>query len=516
MITVNKIITLNPAVDSTGPYTWTLSATDTPVSGCVSFSQTTGVIVNPATEVINVDIEFFNQTCLEDSTISLVVTYNEGTCSTTFPITIEDPCSSFTVGTITHQAPFTFSVAPTGGSPNYSYTWVYDESVFTTNQSQTFTNVLVLEPIGSGQLSFPLPQTTTIQVFVTDQNGCTASQTQTFTLCGPTVENYLLSLGCAKVDGNPSNTLCIIPVGCNSIPLDLDSFVFTTTAPGLSVSASTTSLPSCEDAGGKRFIITATNGVTPVGTHTIEYYVVDVNGVQSNTGTITVTVPDCSSSPGSGTVTLESPLAFTIPCTAIITDIYEIGPMTNYVTATNTIDWTTFDLIDPATGAGSGTGPLTTAAGATVNFNTSTLKVEYEIPALTGADSFQWTVCDTNGECALNGTITMLLDCSLEPVAVADSDCGVCNETIEHDVLANDTLNGTLHNLTVITSPTNGTAAFNNDFSSPRILYTANAGYSGSDSYEYRVRNTAGEFDTATVTVTVICAGTDSELVVCE
>jgi hypothetical protein len=117
MITVNKIITLNPAVDSTGPYTWTLSATDTPVSGCVSFSQTTGVIVNPATEVINVDIEFFNQTCLEDSTISLVVTYNEGTCSTTFPITIEDPCSSFTVGTITHQAPFTFSVAPTGGSP---------------------------------------------------------------------------------------------------------------------------------------------------------------------------------------------------------------------------------------------------------------------------------------------------------------------------------------------------------------------------------------------------------------
>lgn len=520
MITVNKIITLNPSVDSTGPYTWTLSASNTPVSGCVTFSQTTGVIVNPASETINVDINFTNQTCLDESTITLTVTYNGGECSTVIELTIEDPCSDLVVGAITHQAPYTFSVAPTGGTPNYNYTWVYNTSDFNVvgqnnnnnNGNLTNTNVLQLEYVGAGTP----PQTTNIKVIVTDQAGCSEMVSQNFILCAPSVPNFLVTLNCRTTLDDPAETICIIPTGCTGVPLDLTTFQFTVTTPGLTVTPFSDSVIACEGAGGRRFTITSDADVTPVGTYTITYTVQDVNGITSNTGTITVTVVNCDSENGSGSIVTQSPLSFTIPCSAIVTDIYEIGPMTGYVTSTNPIDWSTFDLIDPATGTGYGLGTLTTGAGADVDFNPSTLKIEYEIPAVTGADSFQWTVCDDTGQCAIAGTINIVLDCSLEPTAVNDSECGVCGEVIEHDVLANDTLNGAFNQLQVFTAPTNGVAAFNNDFASPQILYTANAGYSGSDSYVYRVRNSFGETDTATVTVTVICAGEDSGLAVCE
>lgn len=510
MITVNKIITLNPSVDSTGPYTWTLSASNTPVSGCVTFSQTTGVIVNPSTETINVDINFANETCLNESVITLTVTYNGGECSSSFTLTIEDPCSDLVVGAITHQAPYTFSVAPTGGTPNYSYTWVYNESDFTAIGS-TNTNVLVLSYTGTGTP----PQSTNIKVIVADQAGCSEMISQNFVLCRPEVPDFLIELNCRTTLDDPSETICIIPTGCTGVPLSLSTFQFTIPTPGLYITPFTDSVLSCEGVGGRRFTITADADIVPPGTYNITYTVQDSNGTLSNVGTITVTVIHCNSE-GSGSVVVQTPLSFTIPCSAIVTDIYEIGPMSGYVTSTNPIDWTTFDLIDPADGSSYGDGPLTTAAGATVDFNASTLKLEYEIPAVTGSDTFQWTVCDENGQCALAGTITVILDCSLEPSAVNDSECGVCGEVIEHDVLSNDTLNGAFNQLQVYTAPTYGVAAFNNNYASPKILYTANAGFSGTDSYVYRVRNSFGETDTATVTVTVICAGTDSELAVCE
>ncbi|MDB5193347.1 MAG: hypothetical protein JWQ96_2910 [Segetibacter sp.] len=61
------------------------------------------------------------------------------------------------------------------------------------------------------------------------------------------------------------------------------------------------------------------------------------------------------------------------------------------------------------------------------------------------------------------------------------------------NVLANDYNNGTPFNpttLTIVRNPSNGTVATDNE---GNITYTSHAGFTGSDSYEYRVQNTTGQ-----------------------
>lgn len=525
MITVTKQITLNPGLGDTGPYTYTWSATGT--TGCVSFSPSvTGTIVNPLTEEIITDIQFFNETCLEDTIISLVVTYNNGECSSTFPITIDNPCDDLEIGTITHTSPLTFSVAPTGGTPNYNYTWVYNTSLFAAVGS-TNSNVLQLQFIGTGNA----PSVVDIYCKVTDQNGCSSFTSRQATLCSPIVDNYFIPLECRSTFATKS--LCIVPQVCPNTTIDWTKANFVSPNSGLTVTLGAPE-KQCALAGGQRFVINSSVNV-PAGIYDIPYTLTDNNGIQSNTGTIRVLVPNCgflvfnptnpgnagggaggSSSGGGPLIAIENQSPFQIPCTAIVSDTFEIGPATNFVSSANTIDWDSLEIIDQATGTAAGHGPVTTPLSGSVIFNPATYNFEYTIPAVTGTDSFQWTVCDVNGNCATTSIYSIVLDCSRVPTAVNDTECGTCGVSIEHDVLTNDTINGILTNLQVTTAPSNGVAAFNYDYSSPRIIYTANSNYSGADSYVYTLTNDMGETDTATVTVTVICAGTDSNTAVCE
>lgn len=507
MITITKQITINPGVGDSGPYTYTWSAPGS-AAGCVTFSNITGTITNPTTQDIITDITFANETCLDDATITLTITYNGGDCVFEQDITITNPCDDLTVSSITHTAPYTFSVAVGGGTSGYTYVWNYDASLFASS-GNTNSNVLVLNYIGTGTP----PTTTNIAVRVIDAAGCSELVSREITLCAPSVANYLVTTQCAASGSGYASSvgLCIVPTNCTGTALNWDTITFIPSAAGISVVQATTNTALCAGLGGRRYNIQVASGVTS-GTYTIQYYISDINGAQSNTGTITITVPACVGND----LVIEAVAPFEIPCTAIVTDIYEIGPLTNYVSSTNPIDWTSLELINASSGATAGTGPLTTPLSGTVNFNTSTLMLEYEIPALTGTDSFQWTVCDTSGNCATSSIYAIVLDCPRVPTAVADAECGVCGEVEEHDVLTNDTINGVLVDLQVTSSASNGVAAFNNDFTSPRILYTANAGYSGSDSYDYTLTNDAGETDTATVTVTVICAGQDTSIAICE
>ncbi|HEX8461795.1 MAG TPA: family 10 glycosylhydrolase [Segetibacter sp.] len=77
------------------------------------------------------------------------------------------------------------------------------------------------------------------------------------------------------------------------------------------------------------------------------------------------------------------------------------------------------------------------------------------------------------------------------------------------NVLANDYNNGAVLNtgtLQIVTNPANGTVTTDNN---GNVTYTSIAGFTGNDSYEYKVQNTNGQFsNNAAVSITVVAATT--------
>lgn len=73
------------------------------------------------------------------------------------------------------------------------------------------------------------------------------------------------------------------------------------------------------------------------------------------------------------------------------------------------------------------------------------------------------------------------------------------------NVLANDATNGVSFNpatVTIVTQPSNGTVTTDNK---GNITYVSNTGFTGTDSYQYKVQNTSGNFsNVATVSITVV------------
>lgn len=526
MITIEKYITINPGVGETGPYTytWSVSGVD---SGCVTFSpSTSGVITNSSTQAINTTIQFQNTTCLDEATVTLTLTYynSYGTqCTKAFAITTDNPCTSFTIGDVSVTQPtdtrFIFAATPSGGTGPYKYTWAYNDSLFVPVGSVT-SNVLELQYT---KQDVPPPNIAKVWLTVQTEDGCTLTKEIEYAICTMDFEAFRATLQCnGKGDGTSATTVCINPIACPGGLVDWSTFTYNVNGANPSGIAMTQVFTPilCSALGGKQFRITADETVTPgTDVNYITYSVQSTNGVTSTEGIIYLTVPNCTNQDRAfSTITITALAPIQIPCSYGVASTYPIGPLNSYVTTSDPdveVDWSTFQFVEISTGNLDGTS-TTTSLGATATFNTSTLKIEYVVPATTGTDAMMWTVCDTNGNCANSQIYAIVLDCILTPTAVADAECAACGETAEHDVLANDTLLGTLTDLSITVAPSNGSAVFNGNFAAPRVLYTPNTYYSGSDTYTYRITNDSGETDTAVVTVTVLCAGKDSEIATCE
>ncbi|HGY57155.1 MAG TPA: tandem-95 repeat protein [Caldithrix abyssi] len=87
------------------------------------------------------------------------------------------------------------------------------------------------------------------------------------------------------------------------------------------------------------------------------------------------------------------------------------------------------------------------------------------------------------------------------PTAVDDSDSTYQDTAVTIDVLANDSdPDGNPLTVDSVTDPPNGTAVNNGS----DVTYTPDAGYTGTDQFDYVVSDGQGGLDTATVTVTVL------------
>ncbi|WP_339144922.1 Ig-like domain-containing protein [Croceitalea sp. MTPC5] len=125
-------------------------------------------------------------------------------------------------------------------------------------------------------------------------------------------------------------------------------------------------------------------------------------------------------------------------------------------------------------------------------------------PDYNGPDSFDYTVCNTSGDCS-TATVT------IEVLPIVDAfDDSVTTEqdvAVDIDVLGNDNDVPTTGSL-IATTPSNGTVVINDngtpdDPSDDFITYTPNPGFQGTDSFDYTICDDLGNCDTATVTIVV-------------
>ncbi|MCA9388352.1 tandem-95 repeat protein, partial [Candidatus Berkelbacteria bacterium] len=123
-----------------------------------------------------------------------------------------------------------------------------------------------------------------------------------------------------------------------------------------------------------------------------------------------------------------------------------------------------------------------------------------------GLDVFEYLVCDNNGLCDTAFVFVDVLP--PEPIPpVANDDAAVTDQDTPVDISALDNdsdSDGFLVPSTVeiITPPTNGTIT-NINSTTGVITYTPNSGYSGLDTFVYRVCDNDGLCDTATVTIAI-------------
>ncbi|MGB5404443.1 MAG: gliding motility-associated C-terminal domain-containing protein [Robiginitalea sp.] len=131
-------------------------------------------------------------------------------------------------------------------------------------------------------------------------------------------------------------------------------------------------------------------------------------------------------------------------------------------------------------------------------------------PDFNGSDTFDYTVCNTSGDCSTaTVTITVL------PIvdAIDDAIATLEEQPVILDILANDNDIPNTGTLTV-TDPSNGTVSVNdngtpNDPSDDTLLYTPADDFVGTDTFTYTLCDASGNCSTATVTIIVNMADVD-------
>jgi len=119
-----------------------------------------------------------------------------------------------------------------------------------------------------------------------------------------------------------------------------------------------------------------------------------------------------------------------------------------------------------------------------------------------GTDTFTYTINDGNGN-SVTATVTVVVTAvNKDPIAVDDSASTPLNTSVTINVAANDTdPDGTATCVNnIVSNPSNGVVSISG---STDLVYTPNAGFTGTDTFVYTACDANGGTDTATVTVTV-------------
>lgn len=473
-------VTVIKRIAGNGPfeYTWTSD------EACVSFSNPSGI----TTEYVETEVIYTNSVCLAAATITLNVTDANG-CTDSEEVVVTDLCDSFGVSDIAYIPPFKFVL--NAGNANCSstdITWTFNDRAFVQESitETAFTSTLQLSP----RFERTSPSSFNIYATAVDCNGCSVSKTYSLTLCIPTPLDYQVDL--TKGDTlyeSPSVSLAD-PTGClgytydwSTLQMELPSG-WTFTRENNSVKISTSAVP---------------------GVYSGKYSVATDKKIRANKGTFTFIVH----AQEEGKTIAIADKRFDLDCTKIPGDIvdFEIESLVT-VTVGTTVDWSTWQLVEPPTPKSPSIVLSTNSLGKRI--------IRYTLPNPIVADAFGWTVADTNGNFA-KATVSTLVDCQNTPTANNDTAEVACGGSVNIRILDNDLGNGSpLLNTSVVieSSPTYGTLVIVGDGT---VTYTAQSNYNGSDQFTYSVENAFGKRSTAaTVTITVSCAGSNVDVTLCD
>ncbi len=126
-------------------------------------------------------------------------------------------------------------------------------------------------------------------------------------------------------------------------------------------------------------------------------------------------------------------------------------------------------------------------------------------PDFNGTDTFDYTVCNTSGDCS---TATVTIDVLPIVDAFDDSVSTEQDIAVVIDIYGNDNDIPNVGTLTT-TNPSNGTVSIDdngtpNDPSDDIVTYTPDPGFQGTDTFDYTICDNAGNCETATVTIVVM------------
>jgi Bacterial Ig domain len=476
MIKITKI--LNVTGDGPFQYQWNTT------NSCASFSKASST----TTGVIQTDILFADEACVADADISITVIPACGV-PVTQPVVITNPCEDLTINGPSVTGDFTFSANIAGSScTTATFNWVYDTSLFTqvslSNSAGVSTIKLALKRNNP-------PTTTAIQVNVVDCANCQRSATLNYLFCVPTLPAKTIYLYSDAIDENyvSGETQLSVNSGCSTFTPDWST-----------VSFSQPSLFSISFDNFGKIQINANSSVV-AGTYSGTYSVKSTLGVSSQQGNLTFILsrPVLSS----GIVLQDS--VFTLTCDQVPGTVVDV-PIDYYVSGSSTVDWSTFQIVTP---------PVPKSTSVVLGFDTNGARViKYTVPNPIESDAFSFILCDTNGNCADAGSIS-IIECAPDPVATNDAFSVVCGSTTDLAILLNDDGNGSplVGSSVVITqAPANGTVSMNNGVAT----YIANSNYSGTDTFKYTVKNGKGATSNeATATITITCAGSDVAVTIC-
>lgn len=482
------------------PYTYSFSSSST----CVSFSNQSG---SSSATTVTTTVSFTDENCIADNPINVLLIGADG-CPKSQQVQITNPCTNLTLS-INQIEDYKFQAITTAPScAEVDIEWSFNDNIFNirNQQDSSFLSTIELD-FNVGTTRGRIPVSSSISATIVDCNGCELTTTKVFDICKPEVEDFVKHLQCYSntllgfthrtgVFTIPDPSNCTGDINWGTLKWDLPA--------GFSVLTAVNSGPSRGSTSGITHTIVSDSTVDP-GTYTGTYTVSDEYGVVSNQGVVTFVVRACEEN---NTITIPDK-RINVDCNTVSPgDTITINVEEELIVQTGAVvDWSTWTLVDPPTPSSPSIVLTTNADGDHV--------IEYETDSPTILnDVFAWTVCDTNGNCA-QASVYTIVECITGPTAVADADCVACNSSVTIDVLANDTSSGPLdvNSVQIETNPTYGTVDVNADGT---ITYTPNSGYEGSDTFAYSVADTLGErSNSANVVMTVICAGNNTNVTIC-
>ena len=296
---------------------------------------------------------------------------------------------------------------------------------------------------------------------------------------------------CGGVDTDlVANTFTVTVLDVNDVPVAVDDAYSTSEGTPVTASLAGNDTPSTDGGNVWMKLTDPANGtvvVNPDGTFT---YTPNPGYAGPDSFTYKITDIDGDVSEASATIIIEAvndvPLA--------VDDAYttaEDTPVSASLAGNDT----------PSTDGGNVWMKLTDPANGTVVVNPDGTFTYTPDANFSGTDSFTYKITDIDGDVS-EATATITIEPGNDvPVAVDDAYSTPFDEPVNGDLSGNDTPSPDGGNVWMkLTDPANGTVVVNPDGT---FTYTPDAGFSGADSFTYKITDVDGDVSEATATISV-------------